>query len=331
MRPVFADAREARAVEACRAGTAARAVSFHRAMRLTPEPGFSALCVVYAWMAAADDLADAPAPGSEIVHGGGTGGSGGSSGGTGGSSGGADRVAAAEAFWARTEAVLDGRGPGPGDPADLWVALRWVARGFGLPRAALRGVVDGQLADLAFTQPVTEAQLDAYCHRVASTVGRVCVALWGGDPARTDALADARGVALQRTNILRDVAEDAARGRVYLPAEALARHGVAPADLAALPADDAARARVSRLLRGQVALARGWYGRSAGLEARLPRRGRASSAAIGGVYRVLLERIAADPLAVLEGRVRPGRPARLGAVARALGSSRLPAGWLRPL
>ena len=304
MRPDPADGPEARAVAACRAETAARARSFHRAMRLSPEPAFSALCVVYAWMAAADDIADGPAPP------------------------GADRAAAAGAFWARTEAVLDGGNPGCGD---LWVALGWVARAFELPRSALRGVVDGQLADLAFEQPATERELDAYCHRVASTVGRVCVAVWGGDPTRTGRLADARGVALQRTNILRDVAEDALCGRVYLPAEALTRHGVTPGDLAALPPDDAARARVSRLLREQVSLALGWYGRSIGLEARLPRGGRASSAAIGGVYRVLLDRIAADPLAVLEGRVRPTRPARLGAVARAFAASRLPAGWLRPL
>ena len=309
MTPPDASVREAEAIDACRAQTRRLARSFHHAMRLTPEPGFSGLCVVYAWMHAADEIADGPAPP------------------------GSDRRAAAERFWRRTEEVLDGAdrtGCPPGDAA-LWPALAWAARRFALPRDALRGVVDGQLADLAFTQPVTEAELDRYCHRVASTVGRVCVAVWGGDPAATDRLADARGVALQRTNVLRDVAEDAARGRVYLPADALARHGVPPNDLLSLPADDAARLRVRRLLGEQASLAAVWYARSAGLEARLPRSARASSAAIGGVYRVLLDRLAADPLAALEGRVRPRRRARLAALARAWASSKLPAGVLAPL
>ncbi|BAM04136.1 phytoene/squalene synthase family protein [Phycisphaera mikurensis] len=308
MKPGYLDEPERSAVAACRERTRRLARSFHAGMRLTPEPGFSALCVVYVWMHAADEIADGPPP----LDG--------------------DRVAEAERFWSRTTRILDGgeaahpasaATPAPGPP--LWPALAWLARGFALPRDALRGVIDGQLADLSFTQPPSEAALDAYCRRVASTVGRVCVAVWGGDPAATGHLADARGVALQRTNVLRDVAEDAARGRVYLPADALARHGLVPADLAAPPPDDATGDRLRRLLAEQVDLARAWYDRSAALEVRLPRRGRASSGAIGGVYRALLEEIARDPLAVLSRRVRPTRPKRLAAVARAWAMSRLPA------
>lgn len=330
---------EREALALCRSSTKRQARSFYVAMSLTPEPAFSKLCVVYTWMQAADDLADAPGsfvqPGLAVQPGlvnrpe-------------------ADsnerataqqpqRRAAVEAFWNRTLDALNGH-PGPtrsatqprGDPT-LWTALSFVARTTELPREALRGVIDGQLADLSFEQPRTEPQLDGYCHRVASTVGQVCVAVWGGDPVATGGRAEARGIALQRTNILRDLAEDAARGRVYLPTESLERHGVHPGDLAALPPDDGARLRISRLMREQLDVARSWYARSEGLEARLPRGGRASSAAIGGVYRTLLNAIAADPLAVLERRVRPPRRARLGAVARAWASAKLPAGLLTPI
>ncbi len=108
---------------------------------------------------------------------------------------------------------------------------------------------------------------------------------------------------MQRTNILRDVVEDAARGRVYLPADALRRHGVEAAELAGPPADGSSAGRLAGLLAEQAGHARERLEASAELESLLPAASRASSRAIVGVYAALLARIEADPLAVLHGRV----------------------------
>ena len=269
------------AFEHCRRETRRLAQNFYAGMKLTPEPGFSALCCIYLWMAAVDAVADDD---DRPV---------------------AERRAELEAYRNNTREVLFDRVPlGPDAPDWVhWSTFHRVGKRFALPGEAFDGVIDGQLADLDFRQPADESELDAYCGQVASTVGRICVAVWGGDPEDTDALAQRRGVALQRTNILRDVVEDAARGRVYLAADALRRHGVDAAELAEPPADADAAGRLRGLLAEQAALAREHFDATAGLEDLLPVRSRASSRAIAGVYAALLARIEADPLAVLRGRV----------------------------
>ncbi len=264
--------------------------NFYYGMRLTPEPKRSALFAVYAWMRAADATGDGPvAVPDDARHVAG------------------DlpaRLAAWEAFRGETIAALNPNAALP--KGDMWPALRYVRQRFALPTSPLWGMLDGQRDDLTHRGFDAFEGLYVYCTRVASTVGTVCVHLWGhdGDPAIAQ-LTQYRGVALQLTNIIRDVREDALRGRLYLPREDLRRFGLA-ADGLFDPSGGGDEAW-TRLLRFQVERARSYYEMSAALESHLNVECRRSSAVIAGVYRALLERIARDPSAVLRRRVRlPG-------------------------
>jgi phytoene synthase len=145
-----------------------------------------------------------------------------------------------------------------------------------------------------------------YCRRVAGSIGRLCVAVYGSDDERAGQLADDLGVALQLTNILRDVREDAEHGRTYLPAEDLARFGApSPQTIGPLVAFEAARARE-------------WYARGLELTALLDRRSAACVLAMSGIYRRLLDRIEADPQAILQTRVALSGATKLAVVARSL-------------
>src|SRR5262245_6236674 len=110
-------------------------------------------------------------------------------------------------------------------------ALQPFVREFGLPRAAFEELIDGVQMDLDCARYPTFAALTEYCRRVASTVGLICLEIFGYRDASAQAYAVTLGRALQLTNIIRDVATDLKRGRIYLPAEDLARFGVSEEDL----------------------------------------------------------------------------------------------------
>jgi len=140
-----------------------------------------------------------------------------------------------------------------------------LARRYALPRAALQDFCEGMRDDLDGRHPQTEADLDLYCYRVAGTVGVVMTALLGSTSPAADRHAAVLGIAMQRTNILRDIDEDLAAGRCYVPQETLARFGgdLRPGYRAALMRDGIARADACfddglagvRLLRsGRVAI-----------------------------------------------------------------------------
>jgi len=121
--------------------------------------------------------------------------------------------------------------PDGGDPVALVLAS--AVRRYAIPESELQALIDGVQTDLTRTRYATWADLEAYCRLVASTIGRMCVRIFGfAEPAALDR-ADELGVALQLTNILRDVKEDGELGRVYLPAEDRERFGVDEADLLA--------------------------------------------------------------------------------------------------
>lgn len=289
----------------CRRLARRAAGNFYRGMRLTPEPKRSSIFAIYAWMRTADDLADGPGAGP-------------------------DRAEVIDSFRQETVAAIDPAAPQPG-PGGLWLALRDTVDTYGIPVGHLHAMLDGQVDDLGTVAVKDFGQLERYCYRVASVVGLTCVKVWGddGDPA-VGGLAERRGVALQLTNVLRDVAEDAERGRVYLPADELARFGVSPDQLRAGPAS----ADFLALMRFQIDRARAYYAASAGLEQHLTRDCRATSWAIMRTYRVLLERIARRPDRVLCGRVGLSLPTKLAVVGGALakrwvldtGSERGPSG-----
>ena len=145
------------------------------------------------------------------------------------------------------------------------------------------------------------AELERYCRHVAGSIGRLCLAVFGGADAETTALADDLGVALQLTNILRDVREDALNGRVYLPLEDLRRFGWPAGDggAAAIVARTGEGAVTDRafisLLAFETARARQWFERGLALVPLLDRRSGACVLAMSGIYRRLLGRIEADP------------------------------------
>lgn len=116
---------------------------------------------------------------------------------------------------------------------ELGQALVETVRTFDLPRFAFEEIVAGCAMDLDTTHYPTLADLELYCYRVASCVGILCIGIFGDQSDAAHAYARHLGLALQYTNILRDVGEDAARGRVYLPLDLLARHGLAEDDVLA--------------------------------------------------------------------------------------------------
>jgi phytoene synthase len=189
-----------------------------------------------------------------------------------------------------------GAGPEGGDP--VLVAVADAARRFPLPLGALEELIDGCEMDVSGTRYATFEDLVGYCRRVAGTVGRLSLAIYGTTrPGPAELMADDLGVALQITNILRDVVEDQrVLGRVYLPAEDLNRFGLGPE----LEGD---RADLVALIAFETARAEEWYRRGLALLPLLDRRSRACTAAMAGIYHRLLDRIRRDPSAVLSGRV----------------------------
>jgi 15-cis-phytoene synthase len=217
----------------------------------------------------------------------------------------------------------------PQDP--VLVALADAHRRFSLPRGALGELIEGVRMDVEEVTYERSDELVLYCRRVAGAIGRVCLAIFaasdrgaGGDRAQAEALADDLGVALQLTNILRDVREDAELGRVYVPAEDLRRFGVIAPDgrgdaaemCAALADDDAA---LSALVHFEAQRAQQWFDRGLPLVALLDRRSAACVRAMSGIYHRLLARIEADPEAALRRRasLSTGEKARVALLSLA--------------
>ena len=192
---------------------------------------------------------------------------------------------------------------GQDDPVLL--ALADVERTFPVPIAAFGELIDGCVADVRGTSYQTFDDLLYYCRCVAGSIGRLSLGIFGisGDPEAAASLADSLGVALQLTNILRDIREDHQNGRVYLPAEDLAKFDC--------NLDDPDAAQFTRLVEFEAERARDWYATGLRLLPMLDHRSAACTGAMAGIYRQLLERIAAQPAAVLRGRMSlsPGEKA----------------------
>ena len=159
------------------------------------------------------------------------------------------------------------------------------------------------MADVRGTSYQTFEDLLHYCRCVAGSIGRLSLGIFGtsGDPEVASRLADSLGVALQLTNILRDVREDYASGRVYLPAEDLAKFDCDPTALG--PDNHAQGPAFTKLVEFEAERARDWYATGMQLLPMLDRRSAACTGAMAGIYRRLLDRIAAQPAAVLRGRM----------------------------
>jgi 15-cis-phytoene synthase len=277
----------------CEEITWSQARNFSYGIRLLPPAKRQALAAVYAFARRIDDIGDGDWP--------------------------ADRKLAELAGARATLAELIAGGSGGSDP--VLVALADAAGRFDIPLAAFGELIDGCEADVRGVTYRTFDDLLHYCRCVAGSIGRLSLGVFGTrDPEAAAPLADSLGVALQLTNILRDIREDYASGRVYLPAEDLERFG---ATLAPGPGGNGNRGKLTALVEFEADRARGWYARGLALMPLLDRRSAACTGAMAGIYYRLLQHIAAAPEAVLATRVSlPAREKALVAV-RSLTSAAL--------
>lgn len=231
--------------------------SFYRGMRVLPQPRRDALFAVYAFARRVDDIADGDLPGD-----------------------------------VKLAALANLRDRAGDDP--VFVALRDVCERFPMPTDAFEDLILGAETDVHGARFETFDELVVYCRRVAGSIGRLSVGIFGAsDLAKAFQLADDLGVAFQLTNILRDAGEDLAQGRVYLPEE----------DLAAFGTGIAPGPRFERMVKYEALRAAKWYAQGLQLLPLLDRPSATSVRAMATAYRRLLRRIARDPGAVLTRRV----------------------------
>ena len=184
---------------------------------------------------------------------------------------------------------------------------------FNLPRSAFESLIEGVEMDLHTTRYATFADLYQYCIRVASAVGLMCVEVFGCKDPASRQYAVELGVALQLTNILRDVPGDLERGRVYIPLEDFARFGCHEGDLGAeaMHAGHGVHsAAVKKLLAHQAARARDYYRRADAVLPRRDARRLVAARIMGAIYRGILTRIEAADYDVFSRVIRVPRPRR---------------------
>jgi phytoene synthase len=264
----------------CRRLTKEQAGNFYFGMKLLAEPKRSWMYALYAYMRLVDDIADDEANGRTVE----------------------DRAQALEAWEQLTNEAIAGR-VGSGHESQMWPAFSDMVKRCGIPASVFRDMIAGQRQDLEFTPIRTFDELYAYCYRVASVVGIASLYVWGFEGGEaTLALSADRGIAFQLTNVLRDLREDAARGRCYLPLDELAQAGVTPGQLAS--GELSRSPKFWEFMGFQIERARSYYEKSSPLESKVAADSRATLLAMTAIYRGILEKIAADPGAVLRKRVR---------------------------
>jgi 15-cis-phytoene synthase len=275
----------------CERITREQARNFSWGIRLLPEPKRKALSAVYAFARRVDDIGDGSLPQTEKLR----------------------QLAAARA------AVTD---PQAHPDDHVLVALADAGQRLPIPLPAFGELVDGCEMDVAGRRYGDLDDLVEYCRCVAGSIGRLSLGVFaprltGADADRAAELADALGVALQLTNILRDIREDLVNHRVYLPAKDLELFGVR---LTVTPSGslDPCDGALAELVRFEAARAWGWYDRGLQLLDLLDRRSAACCAAMAGIYRELLLRIAADPRQVFAARMSLPAAVKAGVAGRAL-------------
>jgi phytoene synthase len=265
-----------------------RDTSFYYSFLVLPPRKRRAIIAVWDFCRAVDDAVDEVVPESEW-HGGLT----------------AAARACAEhelRLWrSEVDAAFHGR---PSTPQGQ--ALQPYVAEFNLPRDRFMELIDGVEMDLAHARYPTFEALTEYCRRVASAVGLVCVEIFGYRDPAARAYAESLGLALQLTNIIRDVGADLRRGRVYLPAEDLARFGVSVDDLQT----GIVTPRVRSLLQFECARAREYYARAASQLPRPDARSLVAAEIMGAIYFEILQRIERAGYDVFSQRIRVPRPHR---------------------
>lgn len=270
-----------------RAMTRRSGSNFYYAFLLLPKEKREAIYAVYAFAREVDDAVD-EAPGPAQAR---------------------ERLAA----WEEEVSLLEAGTP-------RHPVMRAVARArerFPIPIESMRALLEGAGMDLERQRYATFEELRAYCERVASAVGLMCIEIFGyGSPSAKRYAVDL-GIALQLTNILRDLGSDARRGRLYLPLDELARFGAREEDLLA----GRRTPGVMALLAFQAARAERFYESAAGLLDPGDRRSLVAAEVMRRIYRRILDRIEAASFDVFERRIGLSRPRRAAiAIATWLGS-----------
>ena len=288
----------------CEEITRSQARNFSYGIRLLPPAKRRALSAVYAFARRIDDIGDGDLPAGQ-------------------------KVAALGAARADvTKLVAETQSPADSaaqhdDP--VLTALADAGRRFPIPLAAFGELIDGCEADVRGTSYATFDDLHHYCRCVAGSIGRLSLGVFGTrDVATAAPLADALGVALQLTNILRDIREDFGTGRVYLPAEDFKRFGTQLRPNGS--GEPAADPKLVELVVFEADRARDWYARGLRLMPMLDRRSAACTGAMAGIYYRLLQSISASPDAVLHRRVSLSAGQKATVAAKALAGATLRAG-----
>jgi 15-cis-phytoene synthase len=281
----------------CRGIAKREAKNFYYAFVALPIERRNAICAVYAFMRRADDLADDESIAREERR---------------------RRLDAWMAAWREAES-----GEATSDP--VFVAVRDAVSRFKIPLELLDELVAGVTMDLdraADEAPDTYAtftDLYRYCYLVASVVGLVCIRIFGYHDERAEKLAEETGIAFQLTNILRDVAEDAARNRVYLPLEDLAAYAIPIESLLNRAPGAAPAVKERQLLEEMAKRAEGYYGSARELMPLIDRESRPALWVLVTIYHALLHRIRRADYDVFTRRASLPLVQKLGILAVGLG------------
>jgi 15-cis-phytoene synthase len=278
----------AAAYDHCEAVTRRASSNFYWGFRLLPHDRRRALCAVYAFCRSADDIADEPSMSKD------------------------PRV-----LLARWRQELDAVYAGRPEHA-IGIALADTVERFAIPREHFEAVIAGVEMDMERDRYETWAgDLEQYCYRVAGAVGLVCIEIFGYRNPSARQYAIELGLAFQLTNILRDVAEDAQRGRIYLPRADLRRFGCREEDVLVGHCTEAFR----EVMAFECARAGEHYGRARFLLAEEDRQSLAPAEAMRLIYEQLLRRILFRHYDVFGPKVRLTRPEKAGLAVAA---------WVRP-
>ena len=275
-----------RAYDYCQRVTRGRARNFYYVIRMLPRPKRRAIYATYAVCRLWDDIADGDMPSdrkralfvetrrslaSVFIE-------------TGGGAGGLSPGQAAEQV--------------PGQPPEF-VALSDAARAYNIPSRHFEAVLEGVESDLATSRYANFAELREYCRKVASAVGLICISIFGYEEPSAERYAEDMGIALQLTNVLRDIKEDAERDRIYIPQDELAEFGYGEDDLARGVINDSFKA----LMEFQVERARSYYERSRPLFDLVEPEARACLRGLHTAYGAILERIERNDYDVFSRRI----------------------------
>ena len=282
------------------------AKNFYYGFLALPAHKRDAMCAVYAFMRRADDISDDEAMSVEQRR---------------------DLMARWLLSW-RTGSAVD-----PQD-APVFLAVRYVQQRFAVPGELLEQLIQGTTMDLLPTLPAgvrriavgqrvldqyeTVASLEGYCYLVASVVGLVTIRIFGYTDSSADAFAEQLGLAFQLTNILRDVKEDAERGRIYLPQELLAKYGLQPPDVLEQVQHEDVSPAMQTLLAELAIRAQSLYAAADRLIPLLEPDSRPAMHVLVNIYHLLLRQIIKEHYRVFGGRVRVSTARKVAVLSRGL-------------